>query len=89
MRIVRRTSQFKKDTKRVQKQGKSLDAMKEVLHQLINDKPLPDKYRDHNLIGNYLGARECHLQLDWLLIYELTEDELILVRTGSHSELFR
>ena len=89
MRIVRRTSQFKKDAKRVQKQGKSLDAMKEVLRQLINDEPLPDKHRDHNLIGNYLGARECHLEPDWLLIYELTEDELILVRTGSHSELFR
>ena len=89
MRIVRRTSQFKKDAKRVQKQGKSLDAMKEVLRQLINDEPLSDKHRDHNLIGNYLGARECHLEPDWLLIYELTEDELILVRTGSHSELFR
>jgi mRNA interferase YafQ len=89
MRIVRRTSQFKKDAKRVQKQGKSLDVMKEVLRQLINDETLSDKYRDHNLIGNYMGARECHLQPDWLLIYELTEDELILVRTGSHSELFR
>ncbi|MFZ2466375.1 MAG: type II toxin-antitoxin system YafQ family toxin, partial [Ruminococcus bromii] len=54
------------------------------------DEILPDKYRDHLLIGNYKGKHECHLEPDWLLIYEYLDDELILflTRTGSHSDLF-
>jgi len=63
----------------------------EMLVNLIAEcKPLPQKNKNHNLIGNYAGCRECHIEPDWLLIYRIDEDEkmVILVRTGSHSELF-
>lgn len=55
---------------------------------LANDEPLDERHRDHALIGDYEGCRDCHITPDWLLIYQITETELILVRTGSHSELF-
>ena len=79
--IIKPTNQFKKDFKKI---------MKKVIDMLANDEILPDKYRDHLLIGNYKGKHECHLEPDWLLIYEYLEDELILflTRTGSHSDLF-
>ena len=72
------------------KQNKDLNILKKVIDILANDEILPDKYRDHLLIGNYKGKHECHLEPDWLLIYEYLEDELILflTRTGSHSDLF-
>jgi mRNA interferase YafQ len=68
----------------------SLNILKKVIDMLANDEILPDKYRDHLLIGNYKGKHECHLEPDWLLIYEYLEDKLILflTRTGSHSDLF-
>ena len=59
-----------------------------VIDALAAGEPLAEGYRDHTLIGNYLGCRECHVSPDWLLIYQTTETELILVRTGSHGELF-
>ena len=73
------TTQFKRDLKKAQKQNKNLDGI-----------PLPEKNRDHALTGNYAGCRGCHIQPDWLLIYEIAEDTLFLylTRTGSHSELF-
>ena len=76
------TTQFKRDLKKAQKQNKNLD--------LLNKVPLPEKNRDHALTGNYAGCRGCHIQPDWLLIYEIAEDTLFLylTRTGSHSELF-
>ena len=89
MRTVQRTSQFKKDVKRMNKRGKSFVIFKEVMGKLAADEPLAEKYRDHQLSGNYQGTRECHLEPDWLLIYELVEDEILLVSTGSHSDLFR
>lgn len=84
------TTQFKRDLKRVQKQNKNLDLLNKVLQQLADGIPLPEKNRDHALTGNYAGCRECHIQPDWLLIYEIAEDTLFLylTRTGSHSELF-
>ena len=84
------TTQFKRDLKRVQKQNKNLDLLNKVLQQLAEGIPLPEKNRDHALTGNYAGCRECHIQPDWLLIYEIVEDTLFLylTRTGSHSELF-
>ena len=84
------TTQFKRDLKKAQKQNKNLDLLNKVLQQLADGIPLPEKNRDHALTGNYAGCRECHIQPDWLLIYEIAEDTLFLylTRTGSHSELF-
>ena len=84
------TTQFKRDLKKAQKQNKNLDLLNKVLQQLADGIPLPEKHRDHALTGNYAGCRECHIQPDWLLIYEIAEDTLFLylTRTGSHSELF-
>lgn len=84
------TTQFKRDLKKAQKQNKNLDLLNKVLQQLTDGIPLPEKNRDHALTGNYAGCRECHIQPDWLLIYEIAEDTLFLylTRTGSHSELF-
>lgn len=91
MRIIRRTSQFKQDVKRMQRQGKDLEKLKRVLERLVRGERLSPKCCDHVLVGQYKGTRECHLESDWLLIliYELTESELVLIRTGSHSDLFR
>ena len=84
------TTQFKRDLKKAQKQNKNLDLLNKVLQQLAAGIPLPEKNRDHALTGNYAGCRECHIQPDWLLIYEIAEDTLFLylTRTGSHNELF-
>lgn len=89
MRTIRRTSRFKKDIKRLRKQGKAFTEFKKVVEKLTSKQELEPKYQDHKLVGEYKGTRECHLAPDWLLIYELTDDELVLIRTGSHAELFR
>ncbi|HRQ38964.1 MAG TPA: type II toxin-antitoxin system YafQ family toxin [Chloroflexota bacterium] len=89
MRTIRYTNQFKKDYKRAKKRRHNESPLKSVIDQLANDQPLPPQYRDHALVGNYIGTRECHIEPDWLLLYRLEgETELILVRTGSHSDLF-
>ncbi|MDD6788953.1 MAG: type II toxin-antitoxin system YafQ family toxin [Lachnospira sp.] len=84
------TNQFKKDLKRVRKQGKDLYLLQNVLQKLLEETVLDSKYRDHALTGNYIGFRECHIQPDWLLIYMINHNTLILTasRTGSHSDLF-
>lgn len=89
MKVIRRTAQFKRDVKRMQRQGKDLDKLKRVLGSLVEGPGLAQMYRDHVLVGQYKGTRECHVEPDWLLIYELAEDEVVLIRTGSHSDLFR
>ncbi len=89
MRTIRRTSQFKRDIKQMQRQGKDLGKLKKVLESLVKDEKLSQKYRDHVLVGQYKGTRECHIEPDWLLIYELPKSEVVLIRTGSHSDLFR
>ncbi len=89
MKTTRRTSQFKRDVKRIKQRGKDLDKLKRVLETLVRGEKLAPKYRDHVLVGQYKGTRECHIEPDWLLIYELAEDEIVLIRTGSHSDLFR
>lgn len=87
---VKFTTQFKKDYKKAQKQHKNINTLKDVIDILANGEMLPEKYCDHMLIGNYKGKRECHLEPDWLLIYEYDGDDLILwlTRTGTHSDLF-
>lgn len=83
-------SKFKKDYKRVLKRGCKREDMETVLRLLASEKPLPSKYRDHALSGNYKNTRECHINPDWLLIYKIDKDLLIIraIRTGSHSDLF-
>ncbi len=87
---LRYTNHFKRNLKLLKKQGKDLSKLNEVLDLLTKGEPLPIKYKDHSLTGNYSGCRECHIEPDWLLIYEVINNELviILVTTGSHSELF-
>ena len=84
------TSQFKKDLKKAQKRGYDLELLKYVIKKLSDGETLDEKYKDHPLIGNYSNRRECHIQPDWLLIYQIVESDLILVltRTGTHSDLF-
>lgn len=84
------TSKFRKDYKRVRKQGKDLQLLETVIDELLSGQPLAEKYRDHVLTGSYIGFRECHIAPDWLLIYQINREMLILtaVRTGSHSDLF-
>lgn len=63
------TNKFKKDLKRIRKQGKDLDLLQDVLQTLLEENELDVKHRDHALTGNYIGFRECHIEPDWLLIY--------------------
>ena len=89
MRQIVRTNQFKRDFKRILASGRNLAKFREAVGWLAEDRPLPVSFRDHPLTGNWNGFRECHLAGDWLLIYSLPdEDTLLLVRTGSHSDLF-
>lgn len=87
---IRPSTKFQKDLKKVQKRGYDISLLTTVLNILANGESLPPKYKDHNLSGNYKGCRECHITPDWLLIYEILDDELILylTRTGTHSALF-
>jgi mRNA interferase YafQ len=89
MRTIHRTSQFKKDVKRMEKRGKKFCEFKDVIRGLAAKETLEARYRDHVLVGQYKGTRECHIEPDWLLIYEMDGSELILVRTGTHTDLFR
>lgn len=84
------SSRFKKDYKQMIKRGCKAEDFKKVIEILVKNEPLPDKYRDHNLSGNYQGFRECHINPDWLLIYQIDNDilTLTLTRTGTHSDLF-
>ena len=89
MREIARTSQFKKDFKKLAKSEKHTPGeLFTVIKMLAGDQPLPEKYQDHPLTGNWKDHRECHIRPDWLLIYKSEPDRLILVRSGSHSELF-
>lgn len=84
------TTQFRKDYKRAKKRGMDLSRLEAVLELLCAEEILPAALRDHPPTGNYIGFRECHIQPDWLLVYEIRKDQLILVasRTGSHADLF-
>jgi mRNA interferase YafQ len=82
------TSQFKKDFKKVSKQKKDLTKLEYVIETLLSNKRLEFKFKDHPLSGKWKNHRDCHIEPDWLLIYQLKSDSLILERTGSHSELF-
>lgn len=87
---VKFTNQFKKDLKLAKKQNKDLDKLFEVVNILADGGMLDARYRDHDLSGNYQGTRECHIEPDWLLVYEIRNEVLVLIlyRLGTHSELF-
>ena len=87
---IRPTTKFQKDLKRAQRRGYDISLLTDVIKMLAAGEALPAKYKDHNLSGDYAGCRECHITPDWLLIYEVAEESLILylTRTGSHSDLF-
>lgn len=91
MLTIKRTAQFKRDFKRLIKQGVDVRPLIEVIEKLSNEMPLDEKFCDHPLKGEWLGFRECHVKPDWLLIYFVDRGELILTlsRTGSHSDLFK
>ena len=88
---IKYTTQFKKDLKLAKKQGKNIDKLFEIIGKISNGETLESKYKDHELTGEYKGCRECHIEPDWLLVYELINDVLVLMlyRINSHSELFR
>ena len=87
---VHETSRFKKDLKRIFKQGRDMSLLRRTVAILASGAPLPREFRDHSLKGNKRGLRECHISPDWLLVYKIENDVLVLtlLRTGSHSELF-
>jgi mRNA interferase YafQ len=89
MRIPVYTRQFERDIKRVGKRGKNLQKVKIIARALIEGNKLDPLHRDHRLVGDYKGRRECHIEADWLLIYKLEQDQIIFERQGSHTDLFK
>ena len=85
---VRYSTRFKKDFKTCQKRNYNMQLLQQAINTLRIPSPLPAKNKDHSLTGNYMGFRECHITTDWLLIYKQTDSELLLNRTGTHSDLF-
>lgn len=88
MREVVRATAFRKDVKRADKRGKDMAKLRAVILLLIEDAPLDVRYRDHPLKGVWQGYRDLHIEPDWLLLYRVTDTELLLARTGTHSDLF-
>jgi mRNA interferase YafQ len=86
---LKTTTRFEKDYGKACGSGRDMSRLKRVMAWIVNEEPLPLELRDHKLIGNYQGRRECHLAGDWLLIYKIEHDTVIFERTGSHSELFK
>jgi len=84
------TNKMKRDVKLMQKRGKDISKLTTTLSLLASGKPMPPKYRDHRLSGHLNDFRECHIEGDWLLMYQIFEDKLILSAsgTGTHSDLF-
>lgn len=89
MKAIYETSQFRKDFKKIKKQGKQIEKLKEVVQCICEGKTLEPRHRDHALIGPFNGSRDCHIEPDWLLIYRTDDESLYLERTGSHSDIFK
>lgn len=83
------TKRFEKDIKLAKKRDKDMSKLKVVIAHILNAEPLLPKYRDHWLTGNYQNRKECHIEPDWLLIYQPSKTEIIFERLGSHSDLFK
>jgi mRNA interferase YafQ len=88
MREFKTTNQFDRDLKKNLKKGKDKTKINEVMNMIINQIPLPPKYRDHRLQGEWKDCRECHIEPDWLLIYREEKSFVSFERNGSHTELF-
>jgi mRNA interferase YafQ len=88
MKDLRTSSRFRRDLRRVTRRRYALERLEAIIDLLREGSPLPERYRDHPLKGEWDGSRECHVSPDWLLIYETTDDEVILQRTGTHADLF-
>ncbi len=82
------TRRFERDLKRSKRRGKNLDKLWTVVDLLLQEEPLDPRYRVHRLSGEWSGTWECHIEADWLLIWQSRDDALVLVRTGTHSDLF-
>ena len=89
MRQARTTGQFDHDYSHIIKRGKKIEKLDDVMMLLINEKPLPQRNRDHALKGDFKGFRDCHIESDWLLIYKVDGDVITFERTGTHSDIFR
>ena len=83
------TNQFAKDVKRCQRRGKNLEKLKVMVRTLLEGETLDPIHRDHRLVGNFVGRRECHIESDWLLIYRIESDRVYFERMGTHSDLFK
>ena len=90
MMELKTTGKFRRDYKRCKKRGLDMELLEAVIDKLLAGEKLPPKNQDHPLVGNYIGFRECHILSDWLLIYTISDDALILTasRTGTHSDVF-
>ncbi|MCL2630935.1 MAG: type II toxin-antitoxin system YafQ family toxin [Firmicutes bacterium] len=86
---IRITNEFKKNYQTAVKRGLDIGLLDNVIKELRQGKKLDKKYKNHTLKGEYNGFQECHIQPDWLLVYDIDENEITLVATGSHSDLFR
>lgn len=88
MRILRFSTRFQKDVKICQKQGRNLSKLEKVLEILKSSEPLPAKYKDHPLHNNWIGYRDLHIEPDWILVYKIQNDEIILLAaTGTHTHV--
>jgi len=87
---IERTTKFKREYRLAKRRGKKINELHKVIFLLADGEELPPEYKDHPLSGEYSDCRECHIEPDWLLIYQIAENELVLLvlRTGSHSDLF-
>jgi mRNA interferase YafQ len=88
MRTPSFTRQFERDLRLMQRRGKDIPKLRSVITLLIEELPLAERLRDHSLVGNWRGRRECHIEPDWLLIYKLEDNGIIFERTGTHADLF-
>ncbi len=84
------SNRFKNDLKLAIRRGYNIDLLEEVINKLASGETLEQKYRDHELSGDFKGLRECHITPDWLLVYQIIDSDLVLYlsRTGTHSDLF-
>jgi mRNA interferase YafQ len=88
VRNLIRGAQFRRDVKLAQRRGKDISKLRQLILLLAEGQPLPPRYKDHPLSGDWKHYRDCHIESDWLLIYKIEGDDLYLVRTGTHSDLF-
>lgn len=88
MRAIRLSGAFKRDLRRIERRQYRIDKLNQIADMLRAGTPLPLTCRPHPLKGDWKGFHECHVSGDWLLIYQVTDDELLLARTGTHSDLF-